>query len=71
MKYIPGQEWRLKIEVVKRLAANVKARNAAGRFIPVPLSEAERERIEGVTRFEQFRGDILKQHGKRPVVTNR
>jgi hypothetical protein len=71
MKYIPGQDWRQKREIIRRLAANIKARGEAQSFTPVPLSEADKELVEDVTRFEQYRGSILKQHGKRPVVTNR
>jgi hypothetical protein len=71
MKYDPTQDWRDKIEVVKRLSANIKARNRANRFTPVPLTDAQRDNVEAVTRFEQYRGDILKQHGKYPMVTNR
>jgi hypothetical protein len=70
MKYLLGQHWQDKIETLRRLALNVKARNAAARFTPELLSEAQRERVEDATRFEQYRGRILKQNGSKKMVTN-
>lgn len=71
MQFIQGQDWRDKIEALRRLATNVRARHAARRFTPEPLTEAQRESVEQVTRFEMLRGRILKQNGAQPRVTNR
>jgi hypothetical protein len=64
MKFLPEQDYREKMANIKRLALNMRARKRP--FEVKPLTDAERARIEDVTRFEQFRGNVLKQLGKRP-----
>jgi hypothetical protein len=66
MKFIPNEDYRDKIARIKRLAAKVHARNNPHSF--TPLTDEVREQIEGVTRFEKFRGVVLKQNWRRPRV---
>ena len=66
MKFIPGEDYRDKIARIKRLATKVHARNNPTSL--TPLTDEMRERIESLTRFEQFRGEVLKQNWRRPRV---
>lgn len=69
MKYIHGEDYRTKIERVRRMVEGaVRRRNG---FALTPLTEEARARVEDVTRFEQFKGRVLKQNGSEMRVTNR
>lgn len=68
MKYIPGQDYRIKIETLRRLIANGPAGTEA-RYTSPELTDEERERVESVTRFEQRRGLVIKQNWRRSRMT--
>ena len=65
MKFIPEQDWQQKIANVNRLAESVSARLASRGFTPPELSDEDRDRVESATRFERYRGRVLRLRGRR------
>lgn len=63
MKFIPGQDYRLKIERINRLCA---ARTRLSEL--TPLDERSRAQVEQVTRYER-RHNMVEVIGGRQVRT--
>lgn len=65
MKYRPEQDWQSKIAAQDRLASNVCERLRMKGYTPSELTDEQRDRVESVTRFERYRGRVLKMRGRK------